>query len=86
MGTDAPAALQMGARVAAVPLTTAAAQTGADASAAGLTAIAVFISGVSLPRRTDTMVTMGSRPLSGTSVPAAGGLPSPRPTTLSGPW
>jgi hypothetical protein len=36
-------------------------------------------------RRTGTMVTMGSRPLSGTSVPAAGGLPSPRPTTSSGP-
>jgi hypothetical protein len=38
-----------------------------------------------LPHQTGTMVTMGSRPLSGTSVPAAGGLPSPRPTTSSGP-
>jgi hypothetical protein len=35
--------------------------------------------------QTGTMVTMGSRPLSGTSVSMAGGLPSPRPTTLSGP-
>jgi hypothetical protein len=30
-------------------------------------------------------VTVGSWPLSGTSVPAVGGLPSLRPTTLSGP-
>jgi hypothetical protein len=37
------------------------------------------------PSPTDTMVTMGFRPLSGMSVPAAGGLPSPRPTTSSGP-
>jgi hypothetical protein len=37
-----------------------------------------------LPPRTGTMVTMGSRPLSGTSVPTAGGLCSPRPTTSSG--
>jgi hypothetical protein len=35
--------------------------------------------------RTGTMVTAGSRPLSGMSVPALGGLPSPRPTTSSGP-
>jgi hypothetical protein len=37
------------------------------------------------PSRTGTMVTMGSRPLLGTSVPVAGGLLSPRPTTSSGP-
>jgi hypothetical protein len=47
--------------------------------------IAAFIGGAALPPRTGTVVTMGSRPLSGTSVPAAGGLPSPRPTTSSGP-
>jgi hypothetical protein len=62
-----------------------AAQTGADAPMAGLTEIAAFIGGAALPPRTGTMVTMGSRSLSGTSVPAAGGLPSPRPTTSSGP-
>jgi hypothetical protein len=54
------------------------------ASAVGLTEIAAFTGGVALPPRTGTMVTMGSRPLSGTSVSAVGGLPSPRPTTSSG--
>ena len=34
--------------------------------------------------RIGTVVTTGSRLLSGTSVPAVGGLPSPRPTTSSG--
>jgi hypothetical protein len=38
-----------------------------------------------LPLWAGTMVTMGSRPLSGMSVPAVSGLPSPKPTTLSGP-
>jgi hypothetical protein len=80
-GADAPAALRAVARAAAVPSTAAAAQTGADASAAGLTKIAAFIGGAALPPQTGTMVTMGSRPLSGTLVPATGGLPSPRPTT-----
>jgi hypothetical protein len=65
--------------------TAAAAQTGADPPAAGLTLIAVFTGGAALPPRTGTMVTIGSRPLSGTSVPAVGGQPSPRPTTSSGP-
>jgi hypothetical protein len=65
--------------------TAAAAQTDADTPAAGLTEIVAFTGGAALPPRTGTMVTMGSRPLSGTSVPAAGGLPSPRPTTSSGP-
>jgi hypothetical protein len=68
-----------GGRAAALSPTTVAAQTGADASTVGLTEI------TALPPRTGTMVTMGSRPLSGTSVPAAGGLPSPTPTTSSGP-
>jgi hypothetical protein len=63
----------------------AAALTGADASAAGLTEITTVIGGAALPPRTDTMVTMGSKPLSGTLVPTAGGLASPRPTTSSGP-
>jgi hypothetical protein len=62
-----------------------AAQTGADAPAAGLTEITAFTSGTALPHRIGTMVTMGSRSLSGTSVSTAGGLPSPRPTTSSGP-
>jgi hypothetical protein len=65
--------------------TVAAAQTGADAPAAGSTEIMTFTGGAALPSRTGIMVTMGSRPLSGTSLPAAGGLPSARPTTSSGP-
>jgi hypothetical protein len=69
----------------AVPPMAAAAQTGADAPAAGLTEIATFIGGAALPPQTGIMVTMGSRPLLGTSVPAAGGLPSRRPTKPSGP-
>jgi hypothetical protein len=76
-GTDAPATLRAGACAAA-------AQTGADASAVGLTEIATVMGGAALPPRTGTMVTMGSRPLSGTLVPAAGGLPSPKSTTSSG--
>jgi hypothetical protein len=56
-----------------------------EQAAAGLTETATFTDGATLPTRTDTMVTMGSKPLSGTPVPAAGGLPSPRPTTSSGP-
>jgi hypothetical protein len=81
---DAPAALRAGARTAAVSSTAAAAQTGADVPAAGLTEIATFTGGVALPPRTGNMLTMGSKPLLGMSVPAAGGLPSPRPTTSSG--
>jgi hypothetical protein len=74
-----------GGRAAAVPPTAVAAQTGTNTPAAGLTKIAAFTGGVTLPPWTGTMVTMGSRPLSGTSVPTAGSLPSPRPTTSSGP-
>jgi hypothetical protein len=74
---DAPATLRMGVRVVAVPPMAAAAQTGADAPTAGLMDIAAFIGAAAFPPRTGTMVTMGSRPLSGTSVSAAGGLPSP---------
>jgi membrane protein involved in colicin uptake len=55
--------------------TAAAAQTGTDASAAGLTEIVTFKDVAVLPPRTGTMVTMGSRPLSGTLVPTAGGHP-----------
>jgi hypothetical protein len=51
----------------------------------GLMEIVAFAGGAALPPRIGTMVTMGSRPLSGMSVPAAGDLPSPRPTTSSGP-
>jgi hypothetical protein len=78
------AALRVGAHVVAVSPMTAAAQTGADEPAAGLTEIVAFTGGVALPPQTGTMVTMGSRPLSGTSIPAVGGLPSPRPTMSSG--
>jgi hypothetical protein len=81
---DAPDALRAGVRAAVSP-TAAAARTGVDTSAVGFTEIAAFTAGAALPPRTGTMVTMGYRPLSGTSVPAAGGLPSPRPTTSSGP-
>jgi hypothetical protein len=84
-GADAPAALWVGAHAATVSPTAAAAQTGADVPAAGLTEIVAFTGGVALPPQIGTMVTMGSRPLSGTSVPAVGGLPSPRPTMSSGP-
>jgi hypothetical protein len=77
--------IRAGARAAVVPPTAAAAQTGADAPPAGLMVITAFTGGATLPPRTGTMVIMGSRPLLGTSVPAAGGLPSPRPTTSSGP-
>jgi hypothetical protein len=72
-------------RAVAVSPTAVAAQTGRDAPAARLTEIAAFTGGATLPSRTGTMVTMGSSPLSRTSVPAAGGLLSPRPTTSSGP-
>jgi hypothetical protein len=76
---------QVGAHAAAVSPTAAAAQTGADASAARLTEIVAFSGGAALPPRIGTMVTMGSKLLSGSSVPTVGGLPSPRPTTSSGP-
>jgi uncharacterized membrane protein YgcG len=46
---------------------------------------ATFTGGVALPPRTGPMITMGSRPLPGPSVKAASGLPSRRPTMLSGP-
>jgi hypothetical protein len=78
-------ALRAGACVATVPLTAAAAQTVADVPAAGSTEIVAFTGGAALPPRTGTMVTAGSKPLSGMSVPMVGGLPSLRPTTLSGP-
>jgi hypothetical protein len=84
-GVDAPTVLRAGARATVVSPKAAAAQTGTDALAAGLTEIASFTGGTTLPPWTGTMITMGSRLLSGTSVSAAGSLPSPRPTTSSGP-
>jgi hypothetical protein len=69
----------------------AAAQTGVDtpallpAAATESMEIAASTGDATLPPRIDTMVAAWIRPLSGTSVPAVGGLPSPRPTTLSGP-
>jgi hypothetical protein len=84
-GADASVVLRAGARAAAMSPTAAAAQTGADAPMTRLTEITAFTSGMTLPPRTGTMVTMRSRPWPGMSVPTAGGLPSPRPTTSSGP-
>jgi hypothetical protein len=49
MGVDATAVLRTGVREAVVPLTAVAAQTGADAPAAGLTKIAAFTDGAALP-------------------------------------
>jgi hypothetical protein len=83
MGADALTVLRAGAHTAVVP--GAAAQTGADAPTAGLTEIVAFTGSMALPPQTGPMVTMGSKPLSGMSVPAAGSLPSPRPTMSSGP-
>jgi hypothetical protein len=65
--------------------TAVAAQTGADASTTGSTEIAAFTGGAALRPWIGTIVTMGSRPLLGTSVLALGDLPSPRPITSSGP-
>jgi hypothetical protein len=48
-----------------------------------ITEIVAFTGGAALPPRTGTMVTMGFRPLSGTSVPAVGDLLSSRPTMSS---
>jgi hypothetical protein len=79
------AVLRAGLRAATMPPTAVTAQTGMDAPATGLTEITALTDDAALPPRTGIMVTMGSRPLSGTSVPVAGGLPSPRPTTSSGP-
>jgi hypothetical protein len=78
MGADVPVVLRVGARVVA-------AQMGVNAPATGSTEIVTFIGGTALPPQTSTMVTVGSKPLSGTPVPTVGGLPSPRPTMLSGP-
>jgi hypothetical protein len=84
IGANAPTALRARAHAAA-------AQTGVDtlavlpAAATESTEIAASTGGTTLPPRIGTMVAMGPRPLSGTSVPTVGGLPSPRPTTSSGP-
>jgi hypothetical protein len=86
MGVDASAALRAGAPAVTEPPMAVAAQTGVDTQAAGLMEIAALIGGAAVPPRTGTMVTMGSMPLSRTLLPAAGGLPSPRPTMSSGPW
>jgi hypothetical protein len=67
------------------------AQTGVDTpamlpvAATESTEIAASTGGAALPLGIGTMVAAWPRPLSGTSVPAVGGLPSPRPTTSSGP-
>jgi hypothetical protein len=74
-----------GARMVAMSPMAAAALTGVNVPVVGLTEITAFTGGAALPPWTGTMVTMGSRSLSGTSVPAAGGIPSPRSTTSSGP-
>jgi hypothetical protein len=84
IGADALTALRLRAHAAAT-------QTGVDtptvlpAAATESTEIAASTGGTALPPRIGTMVAAWPRPLSGTSVPAVGGLPSPRPTTSSGP-
>jgi hypothetical protein len=84
IGVDAPTALRARAH-------TATAQTGVDTPAVLPTAatesteIAASTGGAALPPWIGTMIAAWPRPLSGTSVPAVGGLPSPRPTTSSGP-
>jgi hypothetical protein len=85
MAADALAVLQVGSRMAAVPPMEVVTQTGVNVPAAGSMEIVAFTSGAALPPQTGTMVTAGSRPLSGMSVPVVGGLHSPRPTTSSGP-
>jgi hypothetical protein len=85
MGAEAPVALRVRARATVMPPMAMAAQTGADAPMARSKEIVAFTGSVNLPPRTGTMVTMGSRPLSGMSVSAAAGPPSSRPTTSSGP-
>jgi hypothetical protein len=85
IGADALTALRARAHAAA-------AQTGVDtptvlpAAVTESTKIAASTGGAALPPRIGIMVAAWPRPLSGTSVPAVGGLPSPRPTTSSGPW
>jgi hypothetical protein len=53
-------------------------------AADGSTESAAFTGDMALSPRFDTVVTTSTKLSSGTSAPAAGGLPSPRPTTLSG--
>jgi hypothetical protein len=74
-GADAPTMLRAGARATAMPPTV----------ATGLAEIAAFTGGVALSPRTGTIIIMGSWSLSGLSVPVAGDLPSPKPTTSSEP-
>jgi hypothetical protein len=80
IGANALTALQARAHAAA-------AQTGVDAPAelpmalTESTEIAASTGGATLPPRIGTMVAVWARPLLGTSAPAVGGLPSPRPTT-----
>jgi hypothetical protein len=84
IGIDAPTVLRARAHAAA-------AQTGVDtptvlpAATTESTEIAASTSSAALPPRIGTMVAAGPRPLSGTSVPAVDGLPTPRPTTSSEP-
>ena len=90
-GADAPAALLEEARTATVAdgSMESVAFTGSVALSPrigtdGSMESVAFTGSVALSPRIGTVVTTGSRLLSGTSVPAVGGLPSPRPTTSSG--
>jgi hypothetical protein len=85
MGADVPVVLRAGVCTVVVTLTVAAAQTDADAPAARSTEITTFTGSAALPPRTGTIVTMGYMPLSGMSILAAAGQPSPGPTMSSGP-
>ena len=84
IGTDEPTALPARTR-AAIALMGADALTVLLVAVAGSMEITASTGGAALPLRIGSMVTEGSRPLSGISVPAVGGLPSPGPTTSSGP-
>ena len=79
-GAGAPSVLLVEARTAAALLEEARTATVADGSMES----AAFTGSVPLSPRIGTVVTTGSRLLSGTLVPAVGGLPSLRPTTSSG--
>jgi hypothetical protein len=82
-GADTSVALRARARTVVVPPTAAAAQVGTDVPVAESMEITTFTGDATLLSGTGTMVTAGSRLLSGTSVPAVGVLSSPRPTMSS---
>jgi hypothetical protein len=81
IGVDTPPALLKEARTAVALL-----EEVRTAAAYGSTESVAFTGGATLSPWFGTVVTTSTRLSSGMSAPAAGGLPSPRPTTLSGLW